>query len=161
MEEPKGGQLPKERSDNYANIMTDTGTILLSWCGSLIIALTGVVISHYLSIRRERDAGRRDRLRAFGEFLNHWHAGLKRAFDIEVFIECYKENVVGFNGEVASVRGEFSGEPRKTFDSLSAAVSRYTTAQVYGEDEEYKKFMSDLEALIQFLNTYEPCKPFR
>lgn len=123
--------------------------------GSLTLGATlAVLITHRLTIARERINGINQRRRAFLAFLEGWRYEISRLYlavgGVERRDSAFSDSISAFVQEASIIKWDFKSDRRKEFERLCSAITDARHPTVYNK-EAHEKVVESLNKIIVFV----------
>jgi hypothetical protein len=122
--------------------------------GGLIVAL----VSHKLTLGRERTSGRAARKREFLAFMRAWRIEVDRTYlEVGGFARhpsSLTGSVSSFSAAAELIRGDFTGDSRKKFERLIAAVTS-CNASNFDNTESHRRLLKAFDDIIAYVDAAE------
>lgn len=125
--------------------------------GALTLGATlAVLITHRLTMAREKANGLRQRKRAFLAFMASWEYEIGRSFmhhgggGFERRDSAYADVISSFVHEAGIIRWDFSKRKRQQFDTLCSAITDAKHPTIYNK-EDHNKAAKALDDIMDFV----------
>ena len=110
--------------------------------------------THRFTLWRERDSGRRNRLRDFRAFVTQFRSeAADRHHPQHTFAAFYQNKVPNLRHAATTVSDDFRGKRRAEFDRLVASAAGFTGAEADEGERGKQRVIGALDDILRFLNT--------